>query len=116
MPRKIGSHDSKFTELRPQKPYKLRRWKTETPTGYAHFFTCARPGRSSDSASKDRTVPDELVHRWIKGLRGERLDNRLPVGTKTWTGGSQRVQVLFFLRRVRYTRGTETGARHCKSG
>ncbi len=47
----------------------LRRWKAAT-TPIAHFFTCARPGRTGDPATKDRPVPDNLVRRWVLGLPG----------------------------------------------
>lgn len=40
-----------------------------SPTSY-HLFTCARPGRTGDPATRHRPVPDELVHRWVLGLPG----------------------------------------------
>ena len=39
-----------------------------TPTGFAHFFTCARPGRSGDESSKSASVDDAVVHSWVLGL------------------------------------------------
>lgn len=56
------------SQLKPQKPYKLRHWKADTPAGPAHLSTCARPGRTSDPSTKDKRVPDETVHRWVLGL------------------------------------------------
>jgi len=47
----------------------LRRWRT-AGSPKSHFFTCARPGRRGDTATKYRPVPDELVHRWVLGLPG----------------------------------------------
>ena len=48
----------------------LRRWRTTaSPTSY-HFHTCARPGRTGDPATKNRPVPDDLAHRWVRGLPG----------------------------------------------
>jgi hypothetical protein len=44
-------------------PFRLKRWKI----GSAHFFTCARPGRSKCDGKK---VPDDIVHRWVKALPG----------------------------------------------
>ena len=96
MPRKIGSHDSGFTDLRPQKPYKFRRWKNETPTGYAHFFTCARPGRSGDVASRSRPVPDELVHRWVRGLPGKDWTIVSLLGRKVRPGGDSEFKFYTF--------------------
>lgn len=34
----------------------------------SHFFTCARPGRTGNEASKSTQVPDQLVLRWVLGL------------------------------------------------
>ncbi len=36
--------------------------------GLAHFFTCARPGRSADESSKFASVGDVVVHSWVLGL------------------------------------------------
>lgn len=55
--------------VKPQKPYKLKRWRLNTSTGAAHFVTCARPGRTSNEKTKNKSVPDETVHRWILGLQ-----------------------------------------------
>ena len=54
-------------DFSPKKPYKLKCWVVDTPSGPANFFTCARPGREED---QDRRVSDELVHRWVLGLPG----------------------------------------------
>jgi len=54
--------------LKPLKSYMLRRWKTGLPP--RHFFTCARPGRTGNAASKNTPVPDDMIHRWILGLPG----------------------------------------------
>ena len=56
-------------KLKPQKPYHLRRWKFTTATGSAHFFTCARPGRSSRGETKTATVDDNGLHGRLIGLR-----------------------------------------------
>ena len=68
MPRRTHARDSGSSKLKPQKPYKLRRWRLDAPTGSAHFFTCARPGRSSREESKTKPVDDNVVHRWVLGL------------------------------------------------
>ena len=47
----------------------LRRWRT-AKCPKSHFFTCARPGRTSNTATKNRPVRDELVRRWVLGLPG----------------------------------------------
>ena len=62
-------------EHKPQKPFRLKRWRLDTNAGSAHFFTCARPGRSDDEESAWEQVPDELVHGWVEGLQ--------KLGTKT---------------------------------
>ena len=54
-------------ELKPEPPYKLKRWRMDTSTGSAHFFTCGRPRRQEDP---EALVSDELVHRWVLGLPG----------------------------------------------
>lgn len=46
----------------------LRRWRIGPSS--KSFFTCARPGRTGDAASKYALVPDSKVHRWIMGLPG----------------------------------------------
>jgi hypothetical protein len=56
--------------LKPLKPYMLRRWRTGAPPNCHCFFTCARPGRTGDPASKDAPVSDVQVHRWVLGLPG----------------------------------------------
>ena len=48
-------------------PYRLRRWKPNSSSTPGHLYTCARPGRSKGA---DRDVPEELVHRWVRGLPG----------------------------------------------
>ena len=54
----------------PTKPYILKRWRLNTKAGALWFFTCARPGRTGDPASKNMGVPDEIVNRWVLGLPG----------------------------------------------
>src|SRR5438034_508690 len=56
--------------LKALKPYMLKRWRTGAPSNCHYFFTCARPGRTSDPDSKHAQVSDELVHRWVLGLPG----------------------------------------------
>lgn len=58
--------------LKPSKPYMLRRWQIVPPASSleSFFFTCARPGRTSDPATKYAQVSDETVHRWVLGLPG----------------------------------------------
>ena len=73
--------------VKPQKPYRLRRWKMDTPTGPAYFFTCGRPGREK---SKNLPVSDDIVHRWILGLPGPNtvivsLLGRKPDGTSEYS-------------------------------
>lgn len=48
-------------------PYRLRRWRLPSPHEAVRFFTCARPGRSKSKLSQ---IPDDLVHKWIRGLPG----------------------------------------------
>ena len=50
-----------------QKPYNLRCWTVDTPSGLANLFTCGRPGREE---GQDGQISDELVHRWVLGLPG----------------------------------------------
>lgn len=52
------------------KPFRLRRWKAGAAFGSVRFFTCARPGRTGNPATKANSVPDEVVHRWVLGLPG----------------------------------------------
>src|SRR2546426_2008088 len=54
--------------MKPLKPFRLRRWQIGTPTDRFHFFTCARPGRTGDPASKHAQVSENMVHRWVLGL------------------------------------------------
>ena len=56
--------------LKPLRPYMLKCWKTGAVSNHVYFFTCARPGRTGDPASKHAPVPDDLVHRWVLGLPG----------------------------------------------
>ncbi len=60
--------------MKPLKPYKLRRWKVEIPTGPAHFFTCGRPGRETGAFE---VVADDLVHRWVQAL--QKLGDKLAI-------------------------------------
>lgn len=53
--------------VKSKKPYRLRKWKLAPPQD-AVFFTCARPGRSARSTSRDAQVPDDEVSRWVLGL------------------------------------------------
>jgi hypothetical protein len=46
----------------------LRRWRIGAPSRFFHFFTCARPGRKRDQATKNAQIPDEEVSRWVLGL------------------------------------------------
>ncbi len=68
MPRKSRPRVFRVSELKPTKPYKLRRWIIDTRTGSAGLYTCARPGRTGDAAGKNKQVPDDSVHRWVVGL------------------------------------------------
>ena len=61
-----NSEHQKPTHHKPQKPYNLKCWQVDTPTGSAHFFTCGRPGHEKGSHGQ---VCDELVHGWVLGLR-----------------------------------------------
>lgn len=49
-------------------PHNLNKWKLEkSPSNYAHFYACARPGRS---LGQDRNVPDSMVSKWVRNLPG----------------------------------------------
>jgi hypothetical protein len=50
------------------KPYMLRRWKRAASPDRIPFFTCARPGRTSDEASKKAMVADQTVEKWITAV------------------------------------------------
>lgn len=67
-PRGLMPHRRRIRDSRPilQKPYKLRCWQLDTPTGPAKLFTCGRPGREN---SPDGCVHDELAHCWVLGLK-----------------------------------------------
>jgi hypothetical protein len=52
------------------KPYRLRRWRPSSSSRDVEFFTCARPGRSGKPESKLSSVPDNVVHQWVRGLPG----------------------------------------------
>lgn len=56
--------------LKPLKPYMLRRWRIGQHPSCHYFYTCARPGRTGDPATKWKRIPDDTVHRWILGLPG----------------------------------------------
>ena len=56
--------------LKRSKPYMLRRWRTGATPNCYYFFTCARPGRTGNPASKYACISDEMVHRWVLGLPG----------------------------------------------
>jgi hypothetical protein len=62
--------------LKPLKPYMLKRWRVGAPPNCQYFFTCARPGRTGDAASKHAPVSDDLVHRWVLGLPGPNTSYR----------------------------------------
>lgn len=49
-------------------PYRLKHWQVDTSEGdLAHFYTCARPGRSKGPKG---CVPDWTVTAWVLGLPG----------------------------------------------
>lgn len=48
----------------------LRRWRASNFPSCQYFFTCARPGRTGNAASRYAQVPDDLVRRWVLGLPG----------------------------------------------
>jgi hypothetical protein len=56
--------------MKPLKPFMLRRWRigSSADGSQTYFYTCARPGRSKDPATKKARVPDDVVHRWVLGL------------------------------------------------
>jgi hypothetical protein len=76
--------------VKPLKPYMLKRWRFGSIPQPFSFFTCARPGRNGNQASKAAPVSDDLVHRWILGLPGPRtaivsLLGRKPDGTSEFS-------------------------------
>lgn len=76
--------------MKPLKPYMLKRWRTGAPPSCGYFFTCARPGRTGNSASKHAHVSDDVVHRWVLGLPGPKpaivsLLGRKPDGTSEFS-------------------------------
>jgi hypothetical protein len=64
-------YEAQDETLKPLKPYMLRRWKIGSPPNCRYFYTCARPGRTGDPASKHAEVPDYVVRRWVLGLPGQ---------------------------------------------
>ena len=53
---------------REAEPFRLKRWKLPSPVnGSSTFYTCARPGRSDETA---HDVSDEIVDDWVSGLPG----------------------------------------------
>ncbi len=68
MPSRSYARRTKLPGVKPKKPYRLKRWKVDTPKGVSHFFTCARPGRSACERSKIAKVSDAAVHSWVLGL------------------------------------------------
>lgn len=84
----------------PSKPFKLRHWHFTQDGQSVYFYTSARPGRSSESASRHAHIPDEVVGRWVLSLPGPRtaiisLLGAKPDGTSeysfyTFSGGSDR--------------------------
>jgi hypothetical protein len=76
--------------LKPLKPFMLRRWRIGQRPNCRYLFTCARPGRTGDLASKRRPVSDDVVHRWVHGLPGPEtalvsLLGRKPDGTSEFS-------------------------------
>ena len=52
-------------------PYRLKQWRIDGGQNPVHFFTCARPGRSSyNYKKKDNRVFDATVSEWVSGLPG----------------------------------------------
>ena len=50
-------------------PYRLNQWKIDGGLNPVHFFTCARPGRSSyNYKKKDNRVSDATVSEWVCSL------------------------------------------------
>jgi hypothetical protein len=76
--------------VKPLKPYMLKRWRLDTQPQPLWFFTCARPGRTGNPASKTSSVSDDVVHRWVLGLPQPRtaivsLLGRKPDGTSEFS-------------------------------
>lgn len=76
--------------LKPLKPYMLKRWRVNMQPKPLSFFTCARPGRTGNPSTKTKPVPDETVHRWVLGLPGPKtalisLLGRKPDGTSEFS-------------------------------
>src|SRR5438094_9258460 len=46
------SNPARMKTLKPLKPYMLKRWKMGLAPNYHWFFTCSRPGRTGNPASK----------------------------------------------------------------
>jgi hypothetical protein len=68
-------------------PYRKRHWKKASSPERIAFYTCARPGRS---LSKTDPVPDQIVHKWVRGLPGPNttilsLLGHKPDGTSEFT-------------------------------
>src|SRR4030095_821487 len=68
----------------------LKRWRLDTTQKPLWFFTCVRPGRSGNQASKTSPVSDDLVHPWVFGLPSPRtaivsLLGRKPDGTSEFS-------------------------------
>jgi hypothetical protein len=76
--------------VKPIKPYMLKRWRLDATREPLWFFTCARPGRNGNQASKTASVSDDVVHRWVLGLPGPHtaivsLLGRKPDGTSEFS-------------------------------
>lgn len=76
--------------VKPLKPYMLKRWRLNRNPEPLWFFTCARPGRTGNPATKTSPVSDDLVRRWVSGLPGPRtaivsLLGKKPDGTSEFS-------------------------------
>jgi hypothetical protein len=69
-------------QLKPLKPYMLRRWRIGKFPNCHYLFTCARPGKDGNPASKYATVSNETVHRWVLRLPGQKAALVSLVGCK----------------------------------
>ena len=75
-------------------PHKLKRWKTDSSQGdIAHFYTCARPGRSG---SPKRCVSDQIVSAWVEGLPGPDTAIVSLLGRKQGSEGSSEFSYYSF--------------------
>ena len=73
-------------------PHNLKRWRVVTsPKIIAHFFTCARPGRSKGPKG---SVSDDLVSTWVRGLPGPKTVVISLLGRKS--GPKKRSEFSFY--------------------